>query len=141
MKEIRTSELDTTYIRLALCFACFLQYVFAVLLSRFLRHIAQVFQSISVLLLVVTWLYRQGRWSLIAALSIPHVAVPSFKGFAFTYTTAHIARNFSQITELYENHTCFYTFHCSRPFCRACLKTSSPVFPLRLFGYKLCADS
>ena len=62
MKEIRTSELDTTYIQLALCFACFLQYVFAAFLSRFLRS------SLSAnffVLLGVTWMYRQGRWSLI----------------------------------------------------------------------------
>jgi hypothetical protein len=47
MKEIRRSELDTTYIQLALCFACFLQSGLTAFLFRFLRFFAQVFQSLS----------------------------------------------------------------------------------------------
>jgi hypothetical protein len=91
MKEIRTSKLDTTYIRLALCSACFLQYVFAVPVSRFLRYnLHRAILSVDFCLLGVTWLYRQGRWSLIAVLSVPHVAVSSLKKGLLSPTPLHI---------------------------------------------------
>jgi hypothetical protein len=55
MTEIRTSELNITYIQLASLFCMFLQYVFAVLPSCFLRYFAQVFQSIS----TFCWCYKE----------------------------------------------------------------------------------
>jgi hypothetical protein len=111
MNEIRTSELNITYTQLASLFCMFLQYVFAVLLSRFLRYFAQVFQLIS----AFCWCYMEntdkGEESDCCCLLLPfdpHTAVSTIEAACFLlHHCTYCYRILARPQNCTKTHTCF----------------------------------